>query len=178
MKLTKTFLPVSSVFALAFVFSACSASPGGNSITNNANQSNAATVVNASPKAENKTTPAANAVNSSNSPANKASTKPDPASGSGEETTVSGKFQTGKTESLILYVGMETGDYAAYCFANDSEAGRAIAAACKNGDECEVTGETADGKCAVPGLEADLSASARIVKVKSVKSLGPQKRSN
>ena len=36
---------------------------------------------------------------------------------------ISGELQTGATESLILYVGAESGDYAAYCFPNDSEAG-------------------------------------------------------
>lgn len=88
-----------------------------------------------------------------------------------------GELQTGKTESVILYVGAETGDYAAYCFANNSEAGRAVFAACKNGEQCEVVGKT-DGAaaCKVPGLEADLSASGRITKVNSVKSLGRKKR--
>jgi hypothetical protein len=70
---------------------------------------------------------------------------------------------------------MESGDYAAYCFTNDSEAGRAILAACKDGDECEVKGTVDDYKCKVPGLEADLSASGKIVKVASVKSLGRKK---
>jgi hypothetical protein len=39
---------------------------------------------------------------------------------------ISGELQVGKAESVILYLGEESGDYAAYCFANDSEAGRAI----------------------------------------------------
>lgn len=93
-----------------------------------------------------------------------------------EETTpegdsIQGELQTGKTESVLLYVGEETGDYAAYCFKNDSEAGRAILAACKNGEQCEVVGETDyESPCKVPGLEATLSSSGRITKVTSAKS--------
>lgn len=95
--------------------------------------------------------------------------------GQSEASTIQGKLQTGKTESLILYVGEETGDYAAYCFTNDSETGRAILAACKNQEQCEVKGTIDDYRCKVPGLEADLSASGKIVKVQSVKSLGRKK---
>jgi hypothetical protein len=84
-------------------------------------------------------------------------------------------LQVGKTESLILYVGRETGDYAAYCFTNDSEAGRAVLAGCKDKEQCEVTGTTGEGVCKVPGLEADLSASGKITKVESVKTLGRKK---
>ena len=87
-----------------------------------------------------------------------------------ESMTVSGTLETGKTNSVILYVGEESGDYAAYCFKNDSEAGKAILAACKNGEQCEVVGMTdEDEGCEVPGLEADLSARAKITKVESVK---------
>lgn len=173
MKLTKILLSTLSAAALAF--SACS-SQNTDTAVSNTNQSNTATVVNANQITAIKTP--ANTANTANSApsANKPVTKPN-AESSGEEITVSGKMMTGKTESLILYVGMETGDYAAYCFDNDSEAGRAISAACKSGDECEVIGEVAPGKCPVPGLEADLSDSGRIVKVTSAKSLGPQKRS-
>ena len=90
---------------------------------------------------------------------------------------ISGELQTGGSESLILYVGAESGDYAAYCFPNDSEAGRAILAACKKGEQCEVVGEIDVAiACKVPGLEADLSASGKITKVVSVKSLGRKKR--
>lgn len=168
MKLTNILLSTLSAASLAFAFSACGSSPGGgNSTTNNVNRSNTATVVNANQTAVNQTPSAANTANSAPS-ANKPATTPNPAN-SGEETTVSGRMMPGKTESLIMYVGMETGDYAAYCFETDSEAGRAISAACKSGDECEVTGEVAPGKCNVPGLEADLSDSGRIVKVTSVK---------
>lgn len=74
---------------------------------------------------------------------------------------------------MILYFGKESGDYAGYCFTNDSEAGRAILAACKNKEQCEVTGKVDyEGGCKVPGLEADLSASGKILKVESAKSLG------
>lgn len=92
------------------------------------------------------------------------------ASQSGTESeTYAGKLQVGKTNSVILYVGEETGDYAAFCFTNSSEVGRAILAACKDGEQCQFTGEVAEGECKVPGLEADLSASGKIVSIKSVK---------
>lgn len=87
-----------------------------------------------------------------------------------EGETVQGELQTGKTNSVILYLGEESGDYAAYCFKNDSEAGRAILAACKDGQQCEIVATTTDdAKCKVPGLEANLSASFRITGVTSVK---------
>ena len=91
------------------------------------------------------------------------------------EAEIDGQLHKGKANSYILYVGRESGDYAAYCFDNDSDVGRAVLAACKNGDQCEVSGEMADdAACEAPGLEADLSARGRIVKVKSVRSLGKQ----
>jgi hypothetical protein len=89
--------------------------------------------------------------------------------GKSEATEIQGKLQIGKIESVILYVGMESGDYAAYCFTNDSEAGRKILAACKDREQCAVTATVDDYSCKVPGLEADLSASGKIVKVQSVK---------
>jgi hypothetical protein len=88
---------------------------------------------------------------------------------------IQGEMQTGKIQSVILYVGRESGDYAAYCFTNKSVAGRKLLAACKNKEQCKVTATTQEYKCKVPGLEADLSHSARIVKVRSVRSLGRQK---
>ncbi len=95
--------------------------------------------------------------------------------GESEAQQIQGELQVGKTGSVILYVGMETGDYAAYCFNNNSEAGRAILAACKNGARCEVQGTVGEYACKVPGLEANLSFSGKIVKVRSVKSLGRKK---
>ena len=92
-----------------------------------------------------------------------------------EAQEIEGQLQVGKTESVILYVGMDSGDYAAYCLTNNSAAGRAILAACKNGDQCKVTGTVDEYNCKVPGLEADLSSSGKISKVKSVKSLGRKK---
>jgi hypothetical protein len=99
---------------------------------------------------------------------------PAPTQAGGEKVEkIRGELQVGKTESVILYFGAESGDYAAYCFANDSEAGRAILAACKNGEQCEFGGDVNyEGGCKVPGLEADLSASGQVLKVESVKSLG------
>lgn len=89
---------------------------------------------------------------------------------------IRGELQVGETESLILYVGRESGDYAAYCFANDSDAGRAILAACRDRDECEFSGSVDyEGGCKVPGLEADLSASGKVSKVDSVKAVGAKR---
>src|SRR5215213_8417591 len=91
--------------------------------------------------------------------------------GGADVETIRGELQVGKSGSVILYFGEESGDYAAYCFANDSEAGRAILAACKDREQCEFSGEVdAEGGCKVPGLEADLSASGKVLKVVSVKS--------
>ncbi len=93
-----------------------------------------------------------------------------------EDNAIQGELQIGKIKSVILYLGEESGDYAAYCFPNDSEVGRAILAACKNGERCEFVGTVADDmNCEVPGLEANLSASFKITKVTSVKSLGRKK---
>lgn len=99
----------------------------------------------------------------------------DASSESGQSTRIDGQLNLAKAGSYILYVGKTTGDYAAYCFMNDSEVGKAILAACKNGDRCVVTGEVAEGDCKAPGLEANLSAHGKIMSVKSVKSLGKQK---
>ena len=151
------------IASLTLLLSACSSTGNtnaNNSAANTANKANTAVVTNSNRTAAN-TTPSAN-------------TAATPA-GDSDSTKIQGELGLGKTESVILYVGAETGDYAAYCFANDSEAGRAILAACKDGDQCEVNGTVDDGKCTVPGLEADLSASGRISKVESAKSLGRKK---
>lgn len=172
MKLTKIFLSTLSIAALA-AFSACSSSPTAN--TPATNNSNTATVVNADPKPSN--TPTSPNVNSANNATNaKAPAAKTTPAANADAQKIEGRYQSGKTESLILYVGMETGDYAAYCFDNDSEAGRAIAAACKNGEQCEVNAVMGEGSCKVPGLEADLSDSGKIAKVVSAKSLGPAKK--
>jgi hypothetical protein len=87
-----------------------------------------------------------------------------------ENYTGTGRLQVGKTESVILQVGEQTGDYAAFCFPNASEAGRAVLAKCKDGKQCKFTGtvEFISG-CKVPGLEATLSASGNLIKVDSLK---------
>lgn len=70
-----------------------------------------------------------------------------------------------------MYLGEESGDYAAFCFANNSEVGRAILAACKNGEQCEFVGKVDfESACKVKNLEANLSASGKITKIESVKS--------
>lgn len=93
-----------------------------------------------------------------------------------ETETYTGKLEIGKTDSAIVYVGAETGDVAAYCFSNKSKVGIAILAACKKGEQCEVTG-TVDGEasCKIKD-ERELSASGKITSVKSVKSKSKSKR--
>lgn len=90
-----------------------------------------------------------------------------------ENETVSykGSLTFGKTESSILYLGEESGDYAAFCFLNNSEVGRSILEKCNKGGQCEFTGKVDWEKpCKVPGLNADLSAAGWIVSTDSVKS--------
>ena len=153
MKIVKTTtLPALSIASLALLFSACG--NAANTTTNNS-AANAA-----SPVAV--TTPISNAA-------------PSP-TGKSEGDRIQGELQVGKTESVILYVGKESGDYAGYCFANDSESGRAILAACKDKEQCDVIAKVDyDSGCKVPGLEATLSQSGKIVKVESAKSLGRTK---
>ena len=87
--------------------------------------------------------------------------------------TFKGTLHAGKADSYMVYVGEESGDFAAFCFANDSEAGRAILAACKDGETCEFTGKVDQGiECKVDKETQEvLSASGRILSVKSAKSL-------
>ena len=150
--------------SLAFLLLACGNTTTANNsaAANAAGKSNTAAPVNSDRKAASTPTPAA-------------TTTPTPDAQS-EAETIRGQLQAGKTESVILYFGEESGDYAGYCFTNDSDAGRTIMGACKNGEQCEVVAAI-DGEagCKVPGLEADLSASGRIMKVESAKSLGRKK---
>lgn len=88
-----------------------------------------------------------------------------------ESGTVDGTLHKGTKDSHIMYVGSESGDYAAYCFDNDSDVGRAILSVCDDGQQCYVRGEIESGGCKPEGLEADLSDSGRIVKVKTVRSV-------
>ena len=178
MKIIKfTSIPMLIIASLTLLFSGCgnavNTTADNSTAANGVNKSNLAVVVNSNQTTMNATTPVSNAANNANS--NKASSTSTPAAKFASEK-VKGELQSGKTESVILYVGAETGDYAAYCFVNDSEAGRAILAACKDREQCEVDGEV-DGEaaCKVPGLEADLSASGRILRIKSVKSFGRKK---
>ena len=154
-----------SIVSLALLFSACGNagnSTANSSTANSVSQSNTATVANSNQTRVTNTPPVSN-------------TAPSPTS-TPEGDRIQGELQVGKSESVILYVGKETGDYAGYCFTNDSEGGRAILAACKDKEQCEVIGKIDyDSGCKVPGLEADLSASGKIVKVASVKSVGRNK---
>jgi hypothetical protein len=172
MKLTKILLSTLSAAALAF--SACSSTTtiNVNTTLNNANKANTA-IVNSKPAVNN----AAPAANTTGSPAvNKAASSPSPASDS-EATKLEGQLHVGKTGSYLFYVGKETGDFAAFCFANESEAGRAILAACKDGDQCAITAEIEEdeGCKPDPGFEGDLSGRGRITKVESVKKLSGKK---
>lgn len=158
-------VPTLGVASLTLLVLACgnaANTTANNTTSNTVSKSNTAVVVNSNP------TPAGNTAAPSN-------TAPTPASDS-EASEVQGELQVGKTESVILYVGAETGDYAGYCFTNDSEAGRAILAACKDKEQCSVKG-TVDHEagCEVPGLEATLSDKGKITKVESAKSLGRKK---
>ncbi len=155
-----------SIASLALLFSACvnaANTTSNNTTANTAGKSNTAVVANANQTAVNNSSPVSNST-------------PPPAAQS-ESDKVAGELQVGKSESVILYVGKETGDYAGYCFTNDSEAGRAILAVCKDKEQCEVTGKVDyEAGCKVPGLEADLSSSGKIVKVVSAKRLGNRKK--
>lgn len=87
-----------------------------------------------------------------------------------EPEMFSGTLQVGKTDSTIRYFGEESGDYAGYCFKNNSEVGKAVLKVCKDGEQCEVMGKGDYEKaCKVPGLEADLSEKGQIISVKTVK---------
>lgn len=89
----------------------------------------------------------------------------------------SGNLNVGKKDSAIMYVGGETGDVAAYCFANESEVAKQILAVCKNGDDCEVIGNVDyDFQCKVEGVENTLSSSGKITSVISVVKLPAVKK--
>jgi hypothetical protein len=170
MKTTKILLSTLGAAALAFTFSGCPS--GGTNVTVNVNKSNTVVVNNASPAAAKTAAPASSPAST---PAANKNSSAATSETSGETQTVSGELQKGNAESVILYVGMETGDYAAYCFDNNTDDGRKILEACGNKMQCEVTAEISEGSCKVPGLEADLSDSGRIKKVVSVKTLGKKK---
>lgn len=87
--------------------------------------------------------------------------------------TFKGTLHTGKSESYLVYVGEETGDFAAFCFANTSAAGRAILAHCKTGDTCQFSGTVDQSKaCKVDAVtQKVLSGSGRVLTAASVRSL-------
>lgn len=166
MKVTTVMLCVAF---LALLLSACgnATTTTTNSSTTNSSTSNSA--------GQSTPTRAANS-NQTTTNTTAASNTAKPAADKDEGDKVEGELQVGKSESVILYVGKESGDYAGYCFINDSDAGRAILAACKDRTQCEVVGKIDyESSCKVPGLEADLSSSGRILKVSSAKSLGGKK---
>ena len=88
--------------------------------------------------------------------------------GEDEPITFLGMIEMGKTDSAIFSVSTKTGDVAAYCFPNNSEAGRAILAACKNGEQCEFTGKVdTEGGCQIKD-ERELSASGKVISIVKV----------
>ncbi len=152
---TKSMLSIAS---LVLLFSACSNEA--NTTANNsniANNSNTAVLANSNQPAKN-----------GNAPSSLAATP----SAKFDGDKIQGELQTGKTQSVILYFGQESGDYAGYCFTNDSEAGRTILAACKDRAQCEITAKLDyEAGCKVPGLEADLSNSGKILQVGSARAI-------
>jgi hypothetical protein len=102
------------------------------------------------------------------------------ASAQADSMTVDGTFKgtlhVGKTSSYLLYVGEESGDFAAFCFTNASKAGRKILASCKRG-ECEFKGTVDQGaSCKVDAAtQKILSGSGRVVSVTSARSLNAPK---
>ena len=93
-----------------------------------------------------------------------------------ESETYNGTLEVGRTGSAIVYVGEETGDVAAFCFTNNSEVGRAVLAACRNGGQCEFTGKIDyEAACKIKD-ERGLSASGKITSIESVKRIAPRKR--
>ena len=95
------------------------------------------------------------------------------------EGTFKGSLSVGKTDSYILHVGQESGDFAALCFPNRSEVGRAILAACKKGAVCEFKGAVDQGaecKKVDKATRAVLSGSGKILSVESVRAVAPEKR--
>lgn len=80
--------------------------------------------------------------------------------------TWSGQIKTGPSESVLNYVGAESGDWVPMRFQNDSEAGKKLLAVCGNDDLCEFTGAVEFLDEAPP---PDASAVGRIVRVDRVK---------
>ena len=90
--------------------------------------------------------------------------------------TYQGKLEKGRLHSVIFYLGQETGDVAAFCFSNSSRVGRSILNKCKNGAQCEFTGNVDwAGKCNVP-VPGSLSASAKIMSIRRVRSRPSRKQ--
>jgi hypothetical protein len=87
--------------------------------------------------------------------------------------TFKGTLHVGKTESYLVNVGQESGDFAAFCFANVSAAGRAILARCKTGDSCQFSGKVDQSKtCKVDAAtQKVLSGSGRVLTASSVRSI-------
>ena len=67
--------------------------------------------------------------------------------------TWTGKLIVGKLDSAIIYYGEQSGDLAAFCFANRSTVGRAVLRKCRNGAQCQFTGRIS--------LTGDLCGTAR-----------------
>lgn len=85
-----------------------------------------------------------------------------------ESGTWAGQIKVAQPVSTFNYVGAESGDWAPMRFANDSEAGKKILAACGNDDQCEFTGIVEWLDEAPP---PDASALGQIIRVDQVKRL-------
>jgi hypothetical protein len=85
--------------------------------------------------------------------------------------TFKGTLHTGTTGSYLLYVGAESGDFAAFCFPNASAAGKAILAKCGDGSTCEFKGKVDQGaECKVDReTQKVLSGSGKVLSVTSTR---------
>ncbi|MEO7539129.1 MAG: hypothetical protein ABIV21_03835 [Pyrinomonadaceae bacterium] len=92
--------------------------------------------------------------------------------------TFKGTLHIGKTSSYLLYVGEESGDFAAFCFTNSSKAGRKLLASCGRG-VCEFKGTVDQGAtCKVDAAtQRVLSGSGRVLSVTSARVIAASKAS-
>src|SRR5215203_4786850 len=95
------------------------------------------------------------------------------ASAQTEPVTYQGKLIIGESESIIMYLGAESGDLAGFCFPNKSTVGRTILAKCKNGQQCKFTGKV--NWSTSYNYKENFSAQARIVSVTSVRRIVSRK---
>ncbi|HVE59690.1 MAG TPA: hypothetical protein VNB22_22960 [Pyrinomonadaceae bacterium] len=90
-----------------------------------------------------------------------------------ERVTYQGKLIVGARESIIMYLGSESGDLAGFCFPNKSSVGRTILSKCKNGQQCKFTGKVNWSKSCT--YKENYSAQAGIISVTSVRKISNRK---